>query len=47
MELIDFAENPIKVILDRDNRAISFTTTFLDADIEEEYYNYVRNLTTQ
>jgi len=47
MGLIDFAETPIKVILDRDSRPISFTTTFLDADIEEQYYNYIRNLTTE
>jgi len=47
MELIDFAETPIKVILDRDNRPISFTTTFLDADTEEKYYNFIRNLTTE
>ena len=41
---IDFAESPIKILLNKNNDIISITTAFLNIKIEKEFFLFVKNL---
>jgi len=41
---LDFSETPIKVLLDKSNKVVSITKSFLDPEIEKEYYKFVQKM---